>query len=51
MLRRCALLASRHVIQRHKATSAAVPFHYEDIIQQETPLQTPWKKLTGKVIA
>ena len=42
-------LFKRSVIQWQKCFTSSMPkpFHYQDLITQEKPLDTPWKKLTG----
>ena len=32
------------------AADVVKPFYFQDILEQEKPLDTPWKKLTSKYI-
>ncbi|XP_070562104.1 fumarate hydratase class I, aerobic-like [Ptychodera flava] len=48
------LLWQHHVgrsLNRHKATAAAKPFHYQDLFETERPLDTPYRKLTGDYVS
>ena len=32
-----------------QAAAVAKPFYYQDVLQSDKPLNTPWKKLSGAV--
>ena len=40
-------LQHRYKVTTQTAAAAVKPFYYQDILQPEKPLDTPWKKLSS----